>query len=351
MYRYSDRHLSARTESWLAHPIWLRVRYCPSRLFIFPTLTVPTATVENSTSNYAESSTAALVSRDDDPMTVALRTKDSHIDLDEIVRLNRAASSSHHTDSTVGTLTTSVFSSHKGSSGTKQTSAGTSYPIFGQGNVVATYSSSLSASHGSVSDTEEKNQAFIGIGEWTGMNPIKGAVRSRKRQQADRLPKYKKPVVIIQHDGPYPASSDEDQYLTTENLSPRRSKETQYLLRHTTKVGRGRLTLAEEDLASQITEKPRVAQQHLTRARIYLLAALSIATVLTFSLSTFTVYSTGKAHIAYIKAIIFSATVLISVFTILAMIVGRRNLQEALQAGLLVFLIGFALVVEIREFV
>lgn len=50
------------------------------------------------------------------------------------------------------------------------------------------------------------------------------------------------------------------------------------------------------------------------------------------------------------KGIIFSATVLVSCFTVLAMVVARHALQEALLAGLLEFLVGFALVVEIHDF-
>jgi hypothetical protein len=50
------------------------------------------------------------------------------------------------------------------------------------------------------------------------------------------------------------------------------------------------------------------------------------------------------------KGIIFAASVLMSCFTILAIVVARHALQTALLAGLLEFLVGFALVVEVHEF-
>jgi hypothetical protein len=55
-------------------------------------------------------------------------------------------------------------------------------------------------------------------------------------------------------------------------------------------------------------------------------------------------------RMACTKGIIFSASVLMSFSTIVAMIVARHNLQTALLAGLLEFFVGFSLVVEIHEF-
>ena len=88
----------------------------------------------------------------------------------------------------------------------------------------------------------------------------------------------------------------------------------------------------------------------LSRARLNLIIGLCVLILLTFALSTFAAHHTGKGRPACTKGIIFSATILISACTILAMTLARRALQEALLAGLLQFVIGFALVIEIREF-
>ena len=88
----------------------------------------------------------------------------------------------------------------------------------------------------------------------------------------------------------------------------------------------------------------------LTRTRLYALISLLSAIALTFALFTFAAHYTGKGRMGCTKGIIFVGTLLISCFTVLAMIVARRSLQEALLAGLLEFLVGFALVVEIHDF-
>ncbi|KAF1957028.1 hypothetical protein CC80DRAFT_53555 [Byssothecium circinans] len=315
------------------------------------------APVESLSSKHAESSTAVFT-RNDDPMTVTLRSEGT-VDLDDIVRLNRNASPSHDTPTSLGTLTTTLFSSHKESRGTKPTSAGTSYPIGGKGKAVATYASSLSATHGSGSEVEaEKDHAFVGIGDWTAgassdavCPPLKGVARTRKRP---RHIKHKKPVVIIQHDrphsDPYPASSEDEELPAVENVSQGCSKETKYLRRRTTTMAHDRLVLAEEGRASQTTAVNRAENQPLSRARLYALITILAIAALTFALSVFAAHYTGRARIACTKGIIFTTTVLMSTYTVLAMIVARRALQEALLAGLLEFFVGFALLVEIREF-
>jgi hypothetical protein len=103
----------------------------------------------------------------------------------------------------------------------------------------------------------------------------------------------------------------------------------------------------EERVSSSDRRNPA---RRLSRARLNVVIGLCVFIVLTFALSVFAAHHTGKSRLACTKGIIFSATVLISMCTILVMILARRTLQEALLAGLLQFVIGFALIVEIRDF-
>lgn len=181
-------------------------------------------------SDHAESSSLAMFPRNADPMSVALRT-DGSLNLDDLVHLNQTAPPCQPGPSTIGTRTTTVFTSREQSSGTKPTSAGTGYPINGgngKGKAIAEYASSLSATHGSGSEAEaEQENNLAGVGSWTGDGPIgttplKGAARARKRQRMNRRPKHKKPVVIIH--GPGHASSGDDEAPAVKCVSRRNSK-------------------------------------------------------------------------------------------------------------------------------
>jgi len=156
--------------------------------------------------------------RDDDPTTILLR-HDALADLDDIVndlhRYDRTSPST--TSSTVPT--NSVFSSRRGSVTTKPTSKGTSYPIEynkGKEKAVVTYASSLSATHGSGSDTERevaRDDALAGLGHWAGVSQT----RTPKRKQI-RPPRPKKPVVIV-HGGR--KSTDNDRETSVREVSRR----------------------------------------------------------------------------------------------------------------------------------
>lgn len=178
-------------------------------------------------SDYAESSTAALYHRNDDPFERALRAE-GPLSIDDIVNLHVQVSPSPAVASSSGTLSTRVFSSHKPSTGTLPTSAGTSYPVKGQGKgkAVATYASSVSATQGSGSDTELeaiRDNALAGVGEWAGCT-LKGSARARKRLRQTKRPKHKKPVVIIQQDGGDPAP--ENNVPTVEQVTRNNGKGT-----------------------------------------------------------------------------------------------------------------------------
>lgn len=310
------------------------------------------APIKDCMSDHAESS-AAAISRNDDLITIALRSEDS-FELDDIVRLARAVPPLRDVPSSLGTLTTTAISTFRESSGTKPTSTATSYPIEGKGKGVLTYESSLSATHGSASEAEaEKEQDFVGIGDWTGDVPLKGASRARKRgNRPNRRSKQKKPVVIIQHEGPSNASPKEEEPSAVENITRRSSKDTKYLRRRPTKLEQeDNLTLAEEGRVMASSEEVGIVPPPpLSHTRRYVLVGLCVAAVLTVIGSIYGAHHTGRAQIAHTRSIIFSATVILSLLTVVAMVVAKRSLQEALLAGLFESLIGFVLVVEIRDF-
>ncbi|KAF2449624.1 hypothetical protein P171DRAFT_196736 [Karstenula rhodostoma CBS 690.94] len=309
-------------------------------------------------SDYDESSTAAtantstVLSRNDDPLTVALRGEIGHpISLDELVDLNRAGPP-HDFPSTMGTHTTTVLSSQKESSVTKPTSAGTSYIVDGytgkgKGKIVKTYASSLSATHGSGSEAEaEQDNVLFGVGDQFESSTLRGAARARKRPRANRVSRPKKVPLVIHYNGPVHASSGEDLDPVIEHSSRCSSKETKYL--RTRKVKKSDDVFADEERVSPSDE--RNPARRFSRARLNVVIVLCVFIALTLALSVFAAHHTGKGRLACTKGIIFSATVLISMCTVLIMILARQALQEALLAGLLEFVIGFALVIEIRDF-
>jgi hypothetical protein len=110
------------------------------------------------------------------------------------------------------------------------------------------------------------------------------------------------------------------------------------------------LNLAEEGRAHEATALSSPALEPLSPTRFYVLIGLIATIILTFSLFGFAAHHTGKGRMKCTEGLIFSGALLISCFTVLAMIVARRNPQEALLAGLFEFLVGFALVVKIHDF-
>ncbi|KAF2123132.1 hypothetical protein BDV96DRAFT_14618 [Lophiotrema nucula] len=96
---------------------------------------------------------------------------------------------------------------------------------------------------------------------------------------------------------------------------------------------------------------PHTRRRRVGGARLYLLVATVAAIIFTIIFSLFGAYMTGRHRLRCTKGIIFMATVLVSTFTVIAMILARRTLQEALLAGLLESVTGFVLVLEVHDFV
>lgn len=175
-------------------------------------------------SDHIESTAAAdtcslLYRNDDDAFTVELR-KDQLLSLEELVHLKRSASRAGDTASSLGSRTTSVFSSRKESSVTKPTSAGTSYVI---DDKVATYASSVSATYGSASEAEtDHDTALVGIGDQFDSDSVPLSGLGKRSQIKKSRAKCKKPVLVIHHEHPLP-SSEEDETHAIIHQSSRRS--------------------------------------------------------------------------------------------------------------------------------
>ncbi|KAF2259735.1 hypothetical protein CC78DRAFT_620780 [Lojkania enalia] len=314
------------------------------------------APISSSVSEYGERSSPAAVARNDDPMTLRLRTE-GHLGIDELIHLNRQSSPPTIAASSVGTPTTVVFTSRKESTLTKPTSIGTSYPIHGKGKATATttYASSASATYGSGSDTEfeaNRENALLHIGGWAPNEAsclLKGSSRTRKRSRIKRQLRQKKPEVIIHCDGTINVSSEEEACPAAKQVVHRDGRELKYLRPRRKKLEHDQLDLAEEGRISGASPPSR-QEPPLTRARFYVLIGLIAAIVLTFSLCIVAAHFTGKARMGCTEGFIFGATVLISSLTVIAMVVAMRSLQEALLAGLFEFFVGFTLVMKIHDF-
>ncbi|KAF1845006.1 uncharacterized protein K460DRAFT_101571 [Cucurbitaria berberidis CBS 394.84] len=288
--------------------------------------------------------------------------------MDDIARLDRAMSPAYDTISSIGTSSTAVFSTHDNSTVTKPTTTSTPYHSNvdkGKGKAKVPYASSLSVAYGSGSEAEAqrdtaRGNALFAMGDWAAgasvpAEPLKGSARAKRRYRFDRQMKQKKPVVkIIHHGNPAGTPSegvtvagDNDQVVTVAHVND--TSEKRYLRRRVTHHNDDQLRLAEE---GQICSAPMhiSSRRPLSLTRISLLIGLTAMMIVTIALSSFGAHHTGKERIACTKGIVFGATVLMACFTVLAMMVARRAVQEALLAGLLETIIGFTLLVELDDF-
>lgn len=286
--------------------------------------------IDTSTTNTmtAPSSAANLLSRNDDAWVRELRS-DAPFDMDVLVGLHRQTSPSHADAISVGTRSTSVWSSHKPSTDTKPTSAGTSYPLLykqGEGSGVPTYSSSLSATDGSVSDNEPgfRSSALDGIGAWVptendpSNSPRGGRSHGRGRVRALK-PKWKKPLVVLhQQDLVDSHKRSKDQRGPVVERNPEGSEEDTNCLRQRTKL---RDDLARtEDVVQVKTSRSHEssASRPMTGARLYSLILVIIAIAATIAVSIAAAHNIGKTRMICTEGTIFSAMVILFGLTVTA---------------------------------
>jgi hypothetical protein len=166
------------------------------------------ASIENIADEPAEPSIAAAFTRDNDPLTMALRCKGT-FDLDDLVQ---ARSLIGDTAASTSSASTGMFRSREASSGTKHTSIGTSYPLYdpeGKRRDTVNYSSSLSVTHGSGSEAElemEANQRIdlIGTGSWMSDNSTSKSISkssTRRRPRGRKGDGSRKKPSIAFHSG------------------------------------------------------------------------------------------------------------------------------------------------------
>ncbi|KAF2110749.1 hypothetical protein BDV96DRAFT_603811 [Lophiotrema nucula] len=351
------------------------------------------ATVQSSMSDIElaeSSSTSTAVPRNADPLAVALRSG-TPLSFDEIVQLHQRGPTPVVASSSGTKPTATIFTSPgQESAGTKPTSSGTSYNVedyFGKGKATATYTSSVSATQGSGSDTErevirEANLFEIG-GQFDEGHKLRTPPRYRsKRPQFGKRPKQAKkpPVVIHQTVPPHDvaltqaidddgaaSSSDDDEvdeevHLAAEQATSRDGRAKRYLSyrplhrRSKIEVVSTQPSLADieegraEEILTSTASTPRRKLKPIKGARFWLLIATIAAIIFTLMFSIIGAHFTGKHRMRCTKGLIYMATVLISTFTVIAMVLARRAVLEALLAGLLELVTGFVLVLEVHEF-
>ncbi|KAF2130494.1 hypothetical protein P153DRAFT_430690 [Dothidotthia symphoricarpi CBS 119687] len=319
------------------------------------------ASLERSIVEPAESSTAAILLRNDDPLTRALRGRDA-VDVEDLVRLARATSPTSDILPSLGSSSTAVFSSLGESTVTKPTSTGTSYPIYdpeGKGKAKAPSISSLSATHGSGSEAEASDRAvrehaLLAMGDWIANEdvapvlPLKGTARAKQRTSNSLRHKHKKPVIDQVGLGRL-SGNDSDGAGETRVPQPH-DRENICLQHHVHNQDHNQLRLAEEGHQSDTATTASLPCEPLTGTRLYVLIVIIVTITLAIASSALGAYYTGKDRMVYTKAIIFAATVFTTLLTVLALIVARRALHEALLAGLLGFIIGSMFLVELDDF-
>jgi hypothetical protein len=209
------------------------------------------------------------------------------------------------------------------------------------------------------------------MGDWADNElgsgqPLRGAARAKERQQIRRPPRRKKPLVIIeQREHARDRFDDRVEPVVAHEAAGKRTSEcshqpqpwqtadlqidTRYLRQRTAKYNADPVRLAEEG-QSRCVAQHSIPAKPLPRTRLYAIAALVSVMLLTVILSAFGAHATGKARMSSTKVIVFIATALLSCLTVLAMLVARRAPSEALLAGLLEFSFGFALLIELDDF-
>jgi hypothetical protein len=123
-----------------------------------------------------------------------------------------------------------------------------------------------------------------------------------------------------------------------------------YLRHRTPKYDEDAVRGAEEGQRSTTTPHIKAKTKSLSETRVYTVFGLVVVMLLTVAFSAFGAHTTGKARLSYTKVIVFIASALVACLTVIAMLMARRSLSEALLAGLLEFSFGFALLVELDDF-
>jgi uncharacterized membrane protein (GlpM family) len=245
----------------------------------------------------------------------------------------------------------------------------------GKGKQKIDYASSLEGTHGSASEAEVVRRLLCrnnlaALGDWADaeLHPtrvLRGSARAKDRQHNYRRSKNKKPVLVLQHehrahghDGEHAklmvASSPSyggtgKTKLTLGGVSNAHSRDVaSSSVVHDPGHDEPSVRLAEEG-QQQLTLGQTTQLKSLSRARKYSIMGLITLMGCTVLAAAYATHLTGRSHMSCTRCIVFAATVALAFLTVLAMLIARRALSEALLAGLLELVFGFALLAELND--
>lgn len=140
----------------------------------------------------------SIVARDDDPWT-AFAPHDERFDEERLSQTSSSVTASTRSS------TLDVFDLHEPTIVTQPTSYRASYPGYNyrqKSEADITYATSLSASHGSVSEDEAEHDTFLHMGGWVSSQPAQGQALRRRENTKVRLSKrlpgrIKKPPIDL----------------------------------------------------------------------------------------------------------------------------------------------------------
>ncbi|KAF2994182.1 hypothetical protein E8E13_001841 [Curvularia kusanoi] len=266
---------------------------------------------ESTVSLVSDVASISIVARDDDPWT-PFAPHDEHFEEECLSQASSSVTASTRPSAH------DVFDSHEPTIVTQPTSYRATYPGYNyryKSEADVTYATSLSASHGSVSEDEAEHDTFRHIGGWVSSQPAQGQALRRRENTKVRLSKRlpgrvkKPPVDIHQPVRGFSLAERETELPTEASIVPKESASR--CLLH------------------------RVPSSH------YFVFALICLVALTMSAAVAMFHCTDKADDASRKNIVIVSTVLVSIETILVVLAAGHPLLDASIFGLFPLLTGF----------
>ncbi|KAF2025768.1 hypothetical protein EK21DRAFT_116474 [Setomelanomma holmii] len=311
--------------------------------------------------SHAELSTAAMLPRDGDEWSNALRSGQG-LGIDDILCLHRTTMPSNDDMSSCDSSSATVFSGSEASTVTKPTSAGTSHPAAfyktkGKGKQKLHYASSLEGAYGSASEAEAIRKALCrdsvaAASNWADQElqstRLKGSSKERIRQNNHYPGKHKKHVVVIQGTRRRVEHEERAALMATPTASYSGTATVAPHL-HGPDLDEHTVGLAEEG-QHVTTVLSELQDKSLSRMRVNVLRGIMVVTALTLLLTAYGVHLMGKSRMPCTRCVVFLGTVAMTCFTVIAMLIARRALSEALLAGLIALVFGFTLLAELKDF-
>ncbi|KAH7093402.1 hypothetical protein FB567DRAFT_173776 [Paraphoma chrysanthemicola] len=307
-----------------------------------------------------EPSNNPSIFRNNNALSLALGVEAS-LDVANITSLDRITQAPQDALSSTATSSAMIFSTDDDSAMTKPTSASTSRPMVSsapkwKGKQRTGYASSLEGTHGSASETEAMRRFLCkanltAVGDWAtaelhSTRLLRGSARVKDRDPKRHRSKVKKPIFLLGQSAHVPGDDPEPDKLLTLTLP----------------TYGGTLVQSSSDALEQpridgspcLLEEGRHTSAHgkrLSQVRKYIIFGLITLMGCTAITAGYVIHLTGRTRLSCTRCTIFAATVVLASLTIPAMLIARRAMSEALLAGLLELVFGFALVAELKDFV